>query len=328
MQNKYIIKQGNSGELVEVLQELLNLKQDGVFGPQTKKAVIAFQQKHKLVADGIVGPMSWRKLNFNPEELFADTDIATSASWIKQYPLPDGEYVKQETHKEWIFLHHTAGRYNPYKCIDHWARDQRGRVGTHYVIGGVPHNEDLLCISENGGKQDGVILQAIPDKYWGYHLGPVKSRNMHRGSISIEICSAGALEERNGKYYSWFGTEIHESQVARLETSYKGKKYYHKYTPKQIEATKALLLLLSDRHGISLSSGIVSSLKQKKSRNYGSMNISATWKNNIESVQSFEYSDSLSYGKTKGLLTHGQVRKDKSDVFPQIELIQMLRSLE
>ena len=86
--------------------------------------------------------------NFNPEELFADTDIATSASWIKQYPLPDGEYVKQETHKEWIFLHHTAGRYNPYKCIDHWAKDQRGRVGTHYVIGGVPHNEDLSPIVE------------------------------------------------------------------------------------------------------------------------------------------------------------------------------------
>ena len=87
------------------------------------------------------------------------------------------------------------------------------------------------------------------------------------------------------------------------------------------------MLLLSDRHGISLSSGIVSSLKRKKPTSYGSMNIASPWKNNIESIQSFEYSDSLSYGKTKGLLTHGQVRKDKSDVFPQIELIEMLRSL-
>lgn len=327
MQNKYVIKQGISGELVEVLQELLNLRQDGVFGPQTKKAVIEFQRINGLTSDGVVGPMTWRKLDFNPEELFADTDITTSASWIKQYPLPDGEYVKQETPKEWIFLHHTAGRYNPYKCIDHWAKDQRGRVGTHYVIGGTSHKEDLLNVSKEGDKYDGVILQAIPDAYWGYHLGAVKSRAMHRNSISIEICSAGFLEERNGKFYSWFGTEIHPSQVARLETTYKGKKYYHKYTPKQIQSTKALLLLLSDKHGIDLSQGIISSLKAKKSGSYGSMSVGQSWKNNHDSIKSFEYSEDLSYGKTKGLLTHGQVRKDKSDVFPQIELIEMLKSI-
>ena len=35
---------------------------DGVFGPKTKAAVIAFQKKHGLTADGIVGPKTWAKL--------------------------------------------------------------------------------------------------------------------------------------------------------------------------------------------------------------------------------------------------------------------------
>ena len=59
----------------------------------------------------------------------------------------------------------------------------------------------------------------------------------------------------------------------------------------------------------------------------GSMSVGQSWKNNNDSIKSFEYSEDLSYGKTKGLLTHGQVRKDKSDVFPQIELIEMLKSI-
>ena len=41
----------------------------------------------------------------------------------------------------------------------------------------------------------------------------------------------------------------------------------------------------------------------------------------------FDYSEDLSYGKTKGILTHGQVRADKDDVQPQRELVNMLLTL-
>lgn len=84
---------------------------------------------------------------------------------------------------------------------------------------------------------------------------------MHRGSISIEICSAGRLTKKDGKYYTWYKSEVDPSQVCILEHPYKGQKYFHKYSNKQIESLKALLILLSDKHGIDLQTGIIEQIK-------------------------------------------------------------------
>jgi peptidoglycan hydrolase-like protein with peptidoglycan-binding domain len=63
------IQQGSTGQGVMALQHSLrfvfgfnNLAVDGIFGPQTKAAVVAFQQKFNIGADGIVGPVTWNKL--------------------------------------------------------------------------------------------------------------------------------------------------------------------------------------------------------------------------------------------------------------------------
>ncbi len=37
---------------------------DGIYGPKTEAAVKRFQSDRRLVVDGIVGPNTWRKLNF------------------------------------------------------------------------------------------------------------------------------------------------------------------------------------------------------------------------------------------------------------------------
>lgn len=53
---------GNDSSQVALLQKLLNITADGVFGAGTESAVKTFQAKNGLYADGIVGPNTWAKL--------------------------------------------------------------------------------------------------------------------------------------------------------------------------------------------------------------------------------------------------------------------------
>lgn len=64
------VKYGSRGPAVEELQQKLNadgaspaLAVDGIFGPLTRAATIAFQQNHGLAADGIVGALTWGKID-------------------------------------------------------------------------------------------------------------------------------------------------------------------------------------------------------------------------------------------------------------------------
>lgn len=65
------IQQGSKGQHVRDLQAHLkavypayagHLVVDGDFGPRTKAAVMEFQRRSGLVADGIVGPLTWGRL--------------------------------------------------------------------------------------------------------------------------------------------------------------------------------------------------------------------------------------------------------------------------
>ncbi len=52
-----LLKVGSKGDQVKCLQTILKIPADGIFGPQTKLAVINFQRMHPLlVPDGVVGP--------------------------------------------------------------------------------------------------------------------------------------------------------------------------------------------------------------------------------------------------------------------------------
>lgn len=68
-----VLRQGSRGQDVITLQYLLNViseyyagipsvRQDGIFGNGTREAVVAFQRRMGLAADGIVGPSTWNSL--------------------------------------------------------------------------------------------------------------------------------------------------------------------------------------------------------------------------------------------------------------------------
>lgn len=57
-----IVKIGAKGNITKLLQERLGITADGIFGSDTKAAVISYQKANGLTTDGIVGQNTWRKL--------------------------------------------------------------------------------------------------------------------------------------------------------------------------------------------------------------------------------------------------------------------------
>lgn len=53
------IQVGSHGDAVKEWQRIIGAKDDGNFGPKTKKATQLWQAQHGLVADGQVGPKTW-----------------------------------------------------------------------------------------------------------------------------------------------------------------------------------------------------------------------------------------------------------------------------
>lgn len=50
------------GDDVKHVQRALNIATDGIFGPDTERAVQNFQRQQRLQVDGIVGPQTWNRL--------------------------------------------------------------------------------------------------------------------------------------------------------------------------------------------------------------------------------------------------------------------------
>lgn len=57
-----VLRLGSRGPLVAKVQKALHVRADGVFGRQTRAAVIAFQKAHRIPQTGNVGPLTWKAL--------------------------------------------------------------------------------------------------------------------------------------------------------------------------------------------------------------------------------------------------------------------------
>jgi Transglycosylase-like domain/Putative peptidoglycan binding domain len=68
-----VLERGGTGPGVTALQQRLGIAADGVFGPQTARAVRRFQRAHGLAADGVVGPATAAALGLARASLHQDT---------------------------------------------------------------------------------------------------------------------------------------------------------------------------------------------------------------------------------------------------------------
>ena len=80
------LKFGSRGDEVKQLQTLLGVEADGIFGKLTLAAVLGFQRKMSLVADGIVGVKTWKALGVS-------NDCEIECEDLKQYSSPHGTMV-------------------------------------------------------------------------------------------------------------------------------------------------------------------------------------------------------------------------------------------
>ena len=97
-------------------------------------------------------------------------------------------------------------------------------------------------------------------------------------------------------------------QMVSLDKPFRGYKHWHRYSDKQIEALRLWILWIAERDNIDVRAGLVEEVKAK-------------------GADGFEFNEDAYYGRVKGMWTHTNTRKDKFDMFPQEELLDMLVSL-
>jgi len=164
------------------------------------------------------------------------------------------------------------------------------------------------------------LIQCVPTGAYGWHLGDNGSMHMHKHSVGIEVCNYGYVTKggyKSGKtwiakdanrYYNYGGGEVIESHVTVLDKPFRGYKTWHRYSDRQIEVLKNWILFIANRDSIDVRKGLIEEIKKN-------------------GAAGFEWNENAYYGKVKGMWTHTNTRKDKVDMFPQQELIDMLLSI-
>lgn len=145
-------------------------------------------------------------------------------------------------------------------------------------------------------ERSGDIYECFDPKFWSYHLGVKGNSTLEKQSIGIEIVAYGQLTLKDGKYLTYTNRALPANEV--IHCPFRNFKYYQKYTEAQIQALKQLLPYLMSRFKID-----------------PQQNMNGFW----------EYQNPSTL--PPGIWSHTTVRKDKVDIFPQPDLVDLVKSL-
>jgi N-acetylmuramoyl-L-alanine amidase len=153
-----LLRKGTKNNDVKVLQEMLGIAQDGVFGAYTELAVKEFQRQHGLTADGVVGTKTWEAL-------------------CKEYGKLNIVLKKSRRIITEIIVHCSAtpeGRDYTVADITSWHK-QRGftTIGYHYVV-----------------YRDGTIHE-------GRSVDSIGAHCTSHNANSIGVCYIGGMDRAN-----------------------------------------------------------------------------------------------------------------------------------
>jgi N-acetyl-anhydromuramyl-L-alanine amidase AmpD len=198
----------------------------------------------------------------------------------KTLALPPSQYIAESTVKTRLVLHHTVGG-TAKSTYDFWRSD-RPRVATAYMI-----------------ERDGTVYQCFNPKFWAYHIGTGSNDADNKASIGIELCSEGALIEKQGtlfKFNARRGNEVRRANVYDNGILYRGFRWFDAYDELQLQSLMALVEMLLAQFPT------IPRQTPKQHTDY-----LRTWK------------------AFKGVVSHTHLRADKSDVhpgFPWARLVQ------
>lgn len=293
---KVMVKYGDKGAEVTEVQKLLSMLGydliiDGQFGDKSVRSLQAFQKRMGLVIDGVAGPKTVEALKAAQKR---------TAKEEKSTPIPKDygalNIIKTVLLDSTQYLKQTTSKD---KIFIHFTA---GGPSAPNVIKYWDSDEPRVSTSYVIDGTTADIYECFPPDYWSFHLG-VKGTNgaLDKSSIGIEICAWGPLTKKGDVFYNYVNKTVPADQVYELDSPFRGFKYFHKVSDEQWKTVEQLLEFLISEYNITVQESFDKS-----------------W---------FDYNEELISKKTPGIWTHTNVRKDKSDMYPDQRLIDMLNRL-
>lgn len=171
-------KRGSRGEGVKKIQRALHLYPDGIFGPLTEEAVMAFQAENGLKVDGVVGDKTMEKMGIAIQSQYTGlkkTKRKVTEIIVHCTATPEGRECSVAEIRKWHkargfsdigyhYVVHLDGRIEPGRDVDisgaHCTGHNACSIGVCYV-GGCANDGKLTPKDTRTARQKDALTKLL-----------------------------------------------------------------------------------------------------------------------------------------------------------------------